>query len=147
MDNYMIMCIMVVISMMVISLVDAQTAPPCADQILPCMDYLNSTNPPDICCNPIQDMYHTSHETCFCQLATPGLLEGFGVQLDQAMQVVHACGVEFDVTSCKASSPAFSPSLVTPPATPGNDEGGADMITLSEFYFMPLFIWACVLFY
>jgi hypothetical protein len=93
---------MVAISNMnVISLVDAQVAPPCADKVLPCMDYLNSTNPPDICCNPIKDVFDATQEACFCQLATPGLLEGFGVKLSEALTVLHACGVNFDVNSCK----------------------------------------------
>jgi hypothetical protein len=87
--------------MNVISLVDAQVAPPCADKVLPCMDYLNSTNPPDICCNPIKDVFDATQEACFCQLATPGLLEGFGVKLSEALTVLHACGVNFDVNSCK----------------------------------------------
>ncbi|XP_045816254.1 non-specific lipid transfer protein GPI-anchored 9-like [Trifolium pratense] len=152
MDNCKIMIIwvlmMVVISNMnLISLVDAQVAPPCADKILPCMDYLNSTNPPDICCNPVKDVFDATQEACFCQLAIPGLLEGFGVKLSQALAVLHACGVNFDVNSCKASSPALSPSLVQqPPATPGSDEGGAATTVLIKLYFIP-FIWVSMCFY
>lgn len=93
----------IVISIMsVISLVDAQAAPPCAIQLLPCMDYLNSTTkPPNSCCNPIKDL-DEADKTCFCQLAlTPGLLEGFGVKISQAFKVLHSCDVNFDITFCK----------------------------------------------
>lgn len=97
----LIWVLMVVISMSVISLVDAQVLPPCADQILlPCIDYVNSTQPPDICCNPIKDLYAT-HKTCFCQLiAAYGLFEAFGLKITQVFQVIYLCGINFNTSSC-----------------------------------------------
>jgi len=93
--------LMLVISMSVISLVDAQVLPPCADQILlPCIDYVNSAKPSDICCNPIKDLYAT-HETCFCQLiAAYGLFEAFGLKITQVFRVIHLCGINFNTSSC-----------------------------------------------
>ena len=95
--------LMVVISISVISLVDAQVVPPCADQILlPCIDYVNSsTKPPDICCNPIKDLYAT-HKKCFCQLiAAGGLFDAFGLKTGQVFRVIHLCGINFNmISSC-----------------------------------------------
>ncbi|KEH27458.1 putative bifunctional inhibitor/plant lipid transfer protein/seed storage helical [Medicago truncatula] len=143
-----VLLIILVININVISIVDAQMLPPCAgDKMLPCTDYLNSTHPPDICCNPIKEIFEATHDyTCFCQISTPGLLESFGVKLALAVKVVNSCGVKFDPTSCKASAPGLSPSLMQPPATRGSDGGGAGMITFTGHYFI-LFIWACMLFH
>jgi len=100
-----VLLIILVININVISLVDAQMLPPCAgDKMLPCTDYLNSTHPPDICCNPIKEIFEATHDyTCFCQISTPGLLESFGVKLALAVKVVNSCGVKFDPTSCKGT--------------------------------------------
>nr|KYP67200.1 hypothetical protein KK1_013523 [Cajanus cajan] len=131
--------------MTIISLAKGQTVPLCARQLSPCIDFMNSTKPPDTCCNPAKDVY-ASHKTCFCQLAlTPGILEGLGTTTDQAVQLLHLCGLNFTVTSCKASSSAPPPSWVQPPAMPGADEGGAGKATFNGLSFA-LFLCACVLF-
>ncbi|CAL5187606.1 unnamed protein product [Lathyrus oleraceus] len=139
-----IMALMGVISMsVVISLVDAQVLPSCGNQVLPCIAYVNSSNPPDICCDPIKDLYET-HETCFCQIvSTPGLFETFGFKIGQVFRVIHLCGVKFD-TTCKASSPTLPMLSAQPPATRG-DEGGGDKIALTRVGYI-LFIWAFVFF-
>jgi hypothetical protein len=87
--------------LLIISLVDAQVLPPCADQILlPCIDYVNSTKPPYICCNPIKDLYATD-KTCFCQLfSASGLFEAFGLKITQVFRVIHLCGINFNISSC-----------------------------------------------
>lgn len=89
------------ISMSIISLVDAQVLPPCANPLLPCIHYANSNTQPDnICCNPIKDV-NTTYETCFCQIAlTPGLLEAYGLKLAQAFKILHSCGVKMDPSIC-----------------------------------------------
>lgn len=107
MNNSRMCCIMVlmrVISIsLVINLVDAQVLPSCGNQVLPCIAYVNSSNPPDICCDPIKDLYETQ-KTCFCQIVlTPGLFETFGFKISQVFRVIHLCGVEFD-TTCKGMS-------------------------------------------
>ncbi|XP_061357788.1 non-specific lipid transfer protein GPI-anchored 8-like [Gastrolobium bilobum] len=129
----------------VISIGDAQTVPPCAHQLSPCLDYMNSTNPPDTCCNPLKSI-DVTHKICFCQLGfTPGVLEGFGTNTAQALRVLHSCGINFDVSICKASSSALPPSSVQPQATPGGDEGGEERVRFTGLSFM-LFFWTFLLF-
>ncbi|KAI5439799.1 hypothetical protein KIW84_025248, partial [Lathyrus oleraceus] len=127
-----IITLLMIISMSVTSLVDAQVLPPCANPLLPCIHYANSNTPPDnICCNPIKDV-NTTYETCFCQIAlTPGLLEAYGLKLVQAFKILHSCGVKMDPSICNA--------------TPKSDEGGASKISLIGFWFI-VFIWAPLLF-
>lgn len=109
MDRCRIMCMPLMffffffmVGMSVISLVDAQAAPDCASSVLPCMDYLNSTNPPDICCNPIKEISATQ-KTCFCDVMAPGLLESFGINTTQALRLIDSCGVDFNVSICKGT--------------------------------------------
>ncbi|CAL5187608.1 unnamed protein product [Lathyrus oleraceus] len=141
-----IITLLMIISMSVTSLVDAQVLPPCANPLLPCIHYANSNTPPDnICCNPIKDV-NTTYETCFCQIAlTPGLLEAYGLKLVQAFKILHSCGVKMDPSICNAPSPILPLSLVQPSATPKSDEGGASKISLIGFWFI-VFIWAPLLF-
>ncbi|KAL2348130.1 hypothetical protein Fmac_002130 [Flemingia macrophylla] len=128
-----------------IGLGKGQTVPLCADKLFPCIGNVNSTKPPDTCCNPVKEIYATQ-ETCFCELAlTPGILEGLGTSTDQALQVLHSCGVNFQITTCKVSSSAPPPSLVQPPAMVGGDEGGAGKATITGLAFA-LFLCAHVLF-
>jgi hypothetical protein len=104
MKNCRIWVLVLIISINVISLVDAQIFPICADHLLPCINYANSTKPPDFCCNIVKDL-STTHKTCICQLAiTPELFEGFGIKTAQAYQFLHSCGVKFDFSFCKGMS-------------------------------------------
>ncbi|XP_014492857.1 lipid transfer-like protein VAS [Vigna radiata var. radiata] len=115
---------------------NGQEVPPCLAPLSPCINFLNSTNPPQTCCNPIKEMNATQN-SCFCQLAlTPGALEALGTTIPQALQLVQSCGVNFKITSCKGSfSSAPPPSLLPPSATVGGDEGGTCRATVSGFSF------------
>ncbi|KAG4987566.1 hypothetical protein JHK85_030549 [Glycine max] len=139
----MSMPLMVVLGMtLVICLANGQATPPCAKHLSPCLDVMNSTKPPDTCCNPIKE----TQSTCFCQLvSTPGMLEGIGTTIAQALKLANLCGVNFTLTTCKASTSAPPPSLVQPPATLGGDEGGASRAAFTGLSFA-LFLCACVLF-
>lgn len=88
---------------------NGQEVPPCLAPLSPCINFLNSTNPPQTCCNPIKEMNATQN-SCFCQLAlTPGALEALGTTIPQALQLVQSCGVNFKITSCKG----YLQSLIT----------------------------------
>lgn len=95
----MSMPLMVVLGMtLVICLANGQATPPCAKHLSPCLDVMNSTKPPDTCCNPIKE----TQSTCFCQLvSTPGMLEGIGTTIAQALKLANLCGVNFTLTTCK----------------------------------------------
>ncbi|PKI49481.1 hypothetical protein CRG98_030098 [Punica granatum] len=99
---------------------EAQSSTPaCAQQLVPCANYMNSTNPPDTCCNPIREAVATERE-CLCNLYnTPGLLQSLGINVTQALQLTRACGVNADTGLCNAS--ALSPSS---PSTPVSIEYG-----------------------
>ncbi|BAU00475.1 hypothetical protein VIGAN_10207500 [Vigna angularis var. angularis] len=66
---------------------------------------------------------NATQNSCFCQLALtpPGALEALGITIPQALQLVQSCGVNFKITSCKA--------------TVGGDEGGTCRATFSGFSF------------
>jgi len=100
--------LLMVISMSVISIVDAQVLPPCGKPLLPCIEYANSTShsipdiyPPEICCTAIKDVFDATQETCFCQLfSASGLFEAFGLKITQVFRVIHLCGINFNISSC-----------------------------------------------
>ncbi|XP_027362605.1 uncharacterized protein LOC113870210 [Abrus precatorius] len=118
----------------VISFANGQNVPPCAVELSPCIEYMNSTNPPDTCCNPIKEIDATQ-KTCFCELGlTPGVLEGLGTTTAQAVQLLHSCGVNFNITTtCKE-------------AMPGDDEGGACRVAMAGLSFALLMCCFSVLF-
>ncbi|XP_030538200.2 non-specific lipid transfer protein GPI-anchored 7-like [Rhodamnia argentea] len=104
-------------------LAEAQTpaTQTCASKLVPCADYMNSTNPPDTCCNPIKQAVATDL-ACLCNLYnTPNLLASLGINVTQALQLTKECGVSTDTGLCNASATSPSSSTTPPPATPGGD--------------------------
>ncbi|KAE8055981.1 hypothetical protein FH972_012784 [Carpinus fangiana] len=103
------------------SLAGAQTAT-CAQNLIPCVDYINSSTPAANCCSSIKEAVDTQLG-CLCGLYTsPGLLKSFGITVDQALNLSRACGVTTDLNKCNASSPA------SPTPVPGKDNSGAGRI-------------------
>lgn len=95
-----LMSIFVVVLMMVTSVAKAQTTATCASKLAPCATYLNSTNPPASCCNPIKETVSTDLP-CLCGLYTnPAVLKSFNITVDQALNLTRACGVSTDVSKC-----------------------------------------------
>lgn len=84
---------------------EAQSSTPsCAQKLVPCASYLNSTNPPDTCCNPIREAVATELD-CLCNLYnTPGLLESLGINVTQALQLTQACHVNGTTSRCNGTS-------------------------------------------
>ncbi|WCJ26009.1 Bifunctional inhibitor/lipid-transfer protein/seed storage 2S albumin superfamily protein [Euphorbia peplus] len=105
-----------------VTVTEAQATSTCAQKLIPCGEYLNTTTtPPDTCCSSIKDAV-ANDLTCLCNLYnTPGLLESFGVNLTQALALTGRCSVNGDLSACGKST-ADSPST-TPPGVPGNDGG------------------------
>ncbi|MQK21720.1 hypothetical protein EI013_25465, partial [Escherichia coli] len=101
-----------VLMMCVMSLAEGQSGgsvSSCAQDLIPCADYLNATNPPSSCCDPLKQTVATQLK-CLCDLFyTPGLLESFKINVTQALDLSHRCGIKSDLSSCKAGS-APSPS-------------------------------------
>ncbi|CAJ1928320.1 unnamed protein product [Sphenostylis stenocarpa] len=108
MYNSLMMSWMLVLGITVISFANGQTVPPCARRLSPCIDFMNSTNPPQTCCDPVKEV-NTTQKTCFCQVAlSPGMLEGIGITTAQAVQLLQSCGVDFKITNCEGK-PLFCP--------------------------------------
>ena len=81
------------------SLAGAQTAT-CAQNLIPCADYINSSTPAANCCSSIKEAVDTQLD-CLCGLYTsPGLLKSFGITVDQALNLSRACGVTTDLSKC-----------------------------------------------
>ncbi|XP_047173926.1 non-specific lipid transfer protein GPI-anchored 9-like [Vigna umbellata] len=124
--------LVLVLSISAIGFCNGLDLPPCLTPLSPCINFLNSTDPPQTCCNPIKEM-NAAQNSCFCELALtpPGALEALGITIPQALQLAQSCGVNFKITSCKAPPP----SLLPPSATVGGDEGGTCRATFSGFSF------------
>ncbi|CAJ1943450.1 unnamed protein product [Sphenostylis stenocarpa] len=137
---------LVVVLALSMSLAEAQSGNTanCAQELIPCMDYLNgTTTPPSSCCDPLKRTVETEL-TCLCNLFyTPGLLQTFNISVDNALALSRRCGVQSDLTNCNNGT-AQSPTSRTPPATPGGDKGGAAKVTFTGISFLLLF-WVSML--
>jgi len=93
--------IVLVLGMTVIEFANGQNMPECWKQLSPCLYFMNSTKPPQTCCNPIKEI-NATQKSCFCQIAsTPGIFEGLGITASQAIHLLQLCGVNFKTTTCK----------------------------------------------
>ncbi|XP_059444538.1 non-specific lipid transfer protein GPI-anchored 7-like [Corylus avellana] len=102
------------------NLAGAQT-PSCAQNLIPCAAYINSSTPAANCCTSIKDAVDTQLD-CLCGLYTsPGLLQSFGITVQQALNLSRNCNVTTDITKCSNASSPTSP-------TPGKDNNGAGKI-------------------
>ncbi|KAH7514110.1 hypothetical protein FEM48_Zijuj11G0053900 [Ziziphus jujuba var. spinosa] len=120
--------VVVVLVGMVASLADAQENS-CANKLVPCASYLNSTTPPPACCNPLKETV-TNDLDCLCTLYnTPGFLENLGLNITQALRLTQACGVPADRVQCNG--------------VPGSD---AQMIVWTGIYTLLIFL-ASMMFY
>ncbi|KAK4435088.1 hypothetical protein Salat_0672100 [Sesamum alatum] len=74
----------------------------CASQLLPCAEYLNSTNPPASCCIALRIVVTTELD-CVCRLYhTPALFPG--VNITQALMLPKYCDISSDVGACDGMS-------------------------------------------
>lgn len=104
MSMQLMMALVLMMGITVIGLAEAQDViPPCAYELPSCLDYINSTNPPNFCCDPIKYLYATQ-QTCLCKLVfTPDIIEGFGINSTQAIKFGHSCGLDLNITMCKGT--------------------------------------------
>lgn len=97
---------LVVVLALTMSLAEAQsgTTGTCAQELIPCMDYLNTTGtPPSSCCDPLKRTVE-NELACLCNLFyTPGLLQNFNISIDNALGLSRRCGVTSDLTSCNGT--------------------------------------------
>ncbi|KAF5201133.1 Bifunctional inhibitor/lipid-transfer protein/seed storage 2S albumin superfamily protein [Thalictrum thalictroides] len=92
----------------------------CAQKLLPCKDYLNSsTTPPSSCCDPLKEMINDDFK-CLCNVFNdPIILKAINITQDVALKVVGACDAKIDVSVCNkdANTPPSSADANTPPSS------------------------------
>lgn len=84
------------------SLVEGQSNPPsCASKLVGCANFINSTNPPSTCCDPLKEAIDNELD-CLCNLyANPALLRQFGIDVSQALLLPQRCGMSGNISACK----------------------------------------------
>ncbi|KAK4803387.1 hypothetical protein SAY86_003204 [Trapa natans] len=127
-----------------ISSVEAQSSTSsCAQDLVACADYLNSTKPPASCCNPIKKAVDTER-TCLCSIyKNPELLSQFNVNITQALQLTQACGVNASTSLCNDTASSSPTSAPAAPGVPGNDAGRKLWSGLSGL----VLLWATMMLY
>ncbi|KAJ4957059.1 hypothetical protein NE237_013842 [Protea cynaroides] len=100
-NQAMVMVAIVMVAGMA-SLVEGQlgNTPSCAADMTNCVNYLNSTNPPASCCDPLRQTVSTQLK-CLCDLLNdPSLFQSMGINLTQAEQLPQNCGMPNTVAAC-----------------------------------------------
>ncbi|XP_077248251.1 non-specific lipid transfer protein GPI-anchored 30-like [Tasmannia lanceolata] len=90
----------------------------CLTQLLPCLNYLNSTStPPSSCCDPLKSVL-SSNPQCLCNLLSSNTASGqTGINATQALQLPSKCGANVNAASCSTSNPTGTPTG-TPTGSP-----------------------------
>ncbi|KAF8412397.1 hypothetical protein HHK36_000360 [Tetracentron sinense] len=97
--------LMVAAAVGTLAAVEGQSSTPsCAMALVPCADYLNSTNPPESCCKPLKQTVETQLE-CLCNLYNnPGLFASLRINITQALALPKYCGVSGNLSACNNDS-------------------------------------------
>ncbi|QCD81253.1 hypothetical protein DEO72_LG2g1578 [Vigna unguiculata] len=154
---------LVVVLALTMSLAEAQsgTTASCAQDLIPCGEYLNSNStPPSSCCDPLKRTVE-NELPCLCNLFyNSNLLQGLNITVESALALSRSCGVTSDLSSCNGTHtylPSSVHSLIligapapgsrAPPATPGGSTppSGAAKVTFTGISFLLLF-WVSMLF-
>ncbi|PSS11500.1 Lipid transfer-like protein [Actinidia chinensis var. chinensis] len=145
--KFSVVAAVVVAAVLMVVAEGQSSTPSCGQKLIPCANYINATNPPSSCCEPLREAV-TKEITCLCNLYnTPGLLASFGINITQALLLPGRCKISGDLNSCvKASAPTSPSSSEPPPATPGNDKNGVDRIAGTGISSLLLF-WASLMLY
>lgn len=109
----------------VASVVAEAQIPSCAEKLVGCASFLNSTTkPPASCCDPLQEAV-TKELTCLCNLYNnPNLLKSFGINVTEALGLPTLCGIPGDdISACPG--PTSSPSPPKSGSSPKNNVGRA----------------------
>lgn len=92
--------VVALVSLMGTNGVAGQQLPGCIGKLLPCSSYLNSTAPPESCCNPLREAFE-KEVSCLC-----GLYNGresyksLGINITQILQLPKYCGINYDLSTC-----------------------------------------------
>ncbi|KAL7182834.1 hypothetical protein ACSBR1_041496 [Camellia fascicularis] len=119
---------------------EGQQTASCGSKLTPCANYLNATNPPASCCDPLRQAVNQDLQ-CLCNLFnSPGFLESIGINITDALALASRCKVPGDLSSC-----ASAPSSPSPPATPGSDSNRVSIASAGILSI--LLFWASMMLY
>lgn len=107
----LLVCFVLMMSVMNLAEGQSGSVSSCVQDIIPCADYLNATNPPASCCDPLKQTVATKLK-CLCDIFyTPGLLDSFKINVTQALDLSRRCGVKGGLSSCKGTNISIPPLL------------------------------------
>ncbi|XP_059670604.1 non-specific lipid transfer protein GPI-anchored 9-like [Cornus florida] len=105
--------VVLVISVVMMGVPEGQSTPPCAQKLVPCEDYVNSTKPPASCCEPLREAV-TQELDCLCDLYnTPAFLPSIGININltDMLSLPASCGIPVDISACVNATDPTSPWL------------------------------------
>lgn len=107
------MCELAVVAVVVMAAMmagggEAQETQDCANQLMPCLNYINTTTePPANCCIPLKQTVEKERD-CLCNLyKNPSLFEALHINISQATELPKRCGVSNDLSACNSMLPFF----------------------------------------
>ncbi|XP_028762734.1 lipid transfer-like protein VAS [Neltuma alba] len=116
------------VMVMMMAVGEAEIDAGCAQSLVPCLDFLDSANPPLKCCNPLQEMV-INDLSCLCYLyANTDFLQTYGLNRTISVRLVRRCGLTVSFASCQASSAPPPTQATLSQATPGADGGDAGRV-------------------
>ncbi|KAJ3680087.1 hypothetical protein LUZ60_016365 [Juncus effusus] len=76
----------------------------CLNQLIPCLQYINSTRTPSTsCCTPLKSLIE-SDPVCLCNiLGSNSVTKQAGVNSSKAIKLPQRCGAKVNVSFCKSS--------------------------------------------
>ncbi|PON53806.1 Bifunctional inhibitor/plant lipid transfer protein/seed storage helical domain containing protein [Parasponia andersonii] len=120
--------------------------PVCAQKLVPCSEFLNSTKPPESCCSVMRTVVH-DELPCVCNiLTTPSMLTYFHLNQTQALRLLSECRSAVELSECQALAPDASDHR-PPPAIPGGNTYANAAISRAGINTLVLsLIWASVVY-
>lgn len=92
-QKMMIMAVLVMIMVSWTPSGGAQNEASCIQALLPCAQFINATNPPEICCRPLVQAFQ-KELPCLCSiLQNPSLAAAANVNMTQAMELPSKCNI------------------------------------------------------
>ncbi|XP_077245111.1 non-specific lipid transfer protein GPI-anchored 9-like [Tasmannia lanceolata] len=125
--------------------VSGQQTQACASKLVPCADFVNSTNPPVSCCGPLTDAVRNDLP-CLCNLLkNPAIFASFRINITQALELPKYCGLTSGIEACNRAPP---PATGAPPGTPGRDGSSAgkmEWVGMSTITGFLILLWASIM--
>ncbi|RWR89280.1 lipid transfer-like protein VAS [Cinnamomum micranthum f. kanehirae] len=124
--GFVVMALVAALVLMGTNGVVGQQLPGCIGKLLPCTSYLNSTAPPESCCNPMKEAFE-KEISCLCGLYNSReSFKSLGLNITQILELPKHCGINYNLNACDSLAPSPSPSsAATFGPAPGSSSGDA----------------------